>query len=137
MFIPLHDANGLKHIRLQYVTLALIAANVLVYLMTAVGTEQFTEAAVWGLGYIPSTVFDIAERPPQMVLVPDNASARASRGPAASSAAMTAATMPGVSRAGHLIGGRPPGVCRAGSPRRTGRQAARSSRRPVPRRRRW
>jgi membrane associated rhomboid family serine protease len=54
MFIPLHDANSLKHIRLQYVTLALIAANVLVYLMTTL------------------TVFDIAERPDEWVLVPDD-----------------------------------------------------------------
>ena len=30
MFVPLHDANRLKHIDLQYVTLALIAINVLV-----------------------------------------------------------------------------------------------------------
>ena len=73
MFIPLHDANSLKHIRLQYVTIGLIAANVIVYLMTALGTEQFTNATVWGLGYIPSTIYDIAERPPEMVLVPDNA----------------------------------------------------------------
>ena len=73
MFIPLHDANSLKHIRLQYVTLGLIAANVVVYAMTALGTQQFSEAAVWGLGYIPSTVFNIAARPPHMVLVPDNA----------------------------------------------------------------
>ena len=28
MFIPLHDANSLKHIKLQYVTIGLIAANV-------------------------------------------------------------------------------------------------------------
>ena len=73
VFIPLHDANGLKHIHLQYVTLGLIAANVVVFLVTVMGTQQFTEAAVWGLGYIPSTVFNIAERPDSMVLVPDNA----------------------------------------------------------------
>lgn len=73
MFIPLHDANGLRHIRLQYVTLGLIIANCVVFVFTALGSNQFTEAAVMGLGYIPSTVFDIAERPDEMVLVPDNA----------------------------------------------------------------
>ena len=73
MFIPLHDANGLKHIRLQYVTLGLIIANCLIFLMTALGSQGFTEAAVIGLGYIPSTVFNIAERPEEWVLVPDNA----------------------------------------------------------------
>lgn len=73
MFIPLHDANGLKHIRLQYVTLAIIIINCLVFVLTAIGPETFVEAAVIGLGYIPSTVFNIAERPPEWVLVPDNA----------------------------------------------------------------
>lgn len=73
MFIPLHDANSLKHIRLQYVTLGLIAANVVVYLLTTLSSESVAQAAVIGLGYIPSTVFDIAERPDEWVLVPDDA----------------------------------------------------------------
>ena len=34
MFIPLHDANALKHIRLQYVTLTFIAINVVFWLIT-------------------------------------------------------------------------------------------------------
>ena len=34
MFIPLHDANSLKRIKLQYVTIGLIAANVIVYFLT-------------------------------------------------------------------------------------------------------
>ena len=72
MFIPLHDANSLKHIRLQYVTLALIAANVVIHLTTALAGAGFEMAAVIGLGYIPSTVFDIAERPDEWVLVPDD-----------------------------------------------------------------
>ena len=67
MFIPLHDANSLKHIRLQYVTLALIAANVVIHLTTALAGAGFEMAAVIGLGYIPSTVFDIAERPDEWV----------------------------------------------------------------------
>jgi membrane associated rhomboid family serine protease len=73
LFIPLHDANSLKHIQMQYVTIGLIAANVLVFLFTALGSENFTNAAVLGLGYIPSTLYDIAERPPELVLVPDHA----------------------------------------------------------------
>ena len=73
MFIPLHDANSLKHIQLQYVTIGLIAANVIVFVLTALGSETFTNAAVLGLGYIPSTVYDIAERPPELMLVPDYA----------------------------------------------------------------
>lgn len=73
MFIPLHDANKLKRIRLQYVTLGLIAANCLVYLLTAVANDQFIEATVIGLGYIPATLFDNVVRPPNLVLVPDHA----------------------------------------------------------------
>jgi membrane associated rhomboid family serine protease len=73
MFIPLHDANSLKHIRLQYVTLGLIAANIIVFLITAAGGEATAQAAVLGLGYIPSVVFDNAELPPQFVLIPETA----------------------------------------------------------------
>jgi membrane associated rhomboid family serine protease len=72
MFIPLHDANSLKYIRVQYVTVALIALNVGVFLMTRLSGSGFEQAAVIGLGYIPSTVFDIAERPDEWVLVPDD-----------------------------------------------------------------
>ena len=40
MFIPLHDANFLRHIRVQYVTLAIIVANVLIWVLF--GTELFS-----------------------------------------------------------------------------------------------
>jgi membrane associated rhomboid family serine protease len=73
MFIPLHDANSLKHIQLQYVTIGLIMANVLVFAVTALGSEEFTNAAVIELGYIPSTIYNYAERPPELSLVPDYA----------------------------------------------------------------
>ncbi|WP_274627672.1 rhomboid family intramembrane serine protease [Arvimicrobium flavum] len=72
MFIPLHDANSLKRIRFQYVTIGLIAANVLVYLLTTLSTEEFQVAAVLSLSYIPSVVFDFAELPPEYALVPED-----------------------------------------------------------------
>ena len=71
MFIPLHDANHLRYIRLQYVTFGLIAANVIVYLFTALGSETFATAAAFGLGYIPSTISNLAERPPELAFMPD------------------------------------------------------------------
>jgi membrane associated rhomboid family serine protease len=71
MFIPLHDANSLRHIRLQYVTIGLIAANVLVFLLTALASDQTLQAAAIGLGYIPAVVFDHAVLPPEYVLAPD------------------------------------------------------------------
>ncbi|MEP9387812.1 rhomboid family intramembrane serine protease [Mesorhizobium sp. KR9-304] len=72
MFIPLHDANSLKRIKLQYVTIGLIAVNVLIYFFTAFGAEQFALAAVYGLGYIPSVVFDYVELPPELAVVPED-----------------------------------------------------------------
>jgi membrane associated rhomboid family serine protease len=75
MFIPLHDANSLKHIKLQYVTLGLIALNVVIWLITGpvLAPEAFSNAAVVGLGYIPAVVFDYATLEPGLVLVPDEA----------------------------------------------------------------
>jgi membrane associated rhomboid family serine protease len=55
------------------VTVGLIAVNLLVFLVTATGGEATAQAAVLGLGYIPSVVFDIAELPPQFVLIPETA----------------------------------------------------------------
>lgn len=74
MFIPLYDSNHLRSISLQYVTFGLIAANVLVYLATSVGGEPFTNAAVLGLGFIPSVVHHTAALDPQFVVIPESAS---------------------------------------------------------------
>ena len=53
MFIPLHDANSLKHIRLQYVTIGLIVVNVLVWLFTGVlASDTQANAAALGLSLI-------------------------------------------------------------------------------------
>jgi membrane associated rhomboid family serine protease len=73
MFIPLHDANEFRHIRHSYVNLALIAVNIAVFLVTAIGSsEDFSNASILGLGYIPSVVHDAVELPPELVLVPEN-----------------------------------------------------------------
>lgn len=72
MFIPLHDANSLRYIKLQYVTFGLIVANVLVFLLVNFQSEDFVQAAVFGLGYIPSVVFDTVELPPNFALVPED-----------------------------------------------------------------
>lgn len=71
MFIPLHDANTLKRIKLQYVTLAIIAINIAVYLSGTIGGVQVEEASILGFGLIPSTISNIAERPDFIILVPD------------------------------------------------------------------
>ncbi len=71
MFIPLHDANRLRHIRFQYVTVGLIVVNFIVFALTWFGTENVQVAAILGLGYIPSVAFDNAELPPEYMLVPE------------------------------------------------------------------
>jgi membrane associated rhomboid family serine protease len=71
MFVPLYDVNALKHIRLQYVTIGLIAVNVLVWLVTRfAATDEFAQATAVGLGYIPALFFDGAQLEPSLVLVP-------------------------------------------------------------------
>jgi membrane associated rhomboid family serine protease len=71
MFIPLHDSNSLRYIRLQYVTICMIVINAVVFLTTTVGGEQFTNAAVLGLGFIPSVVHDTAELSPEYIVIPE------------------------------------------------------------------
>jgi len=59
MFIPLSDANKLKHIRLQYVTLIIIAANCLIWLVMgtpALFGDGAIKATVYEYGFIPSVV---------------------------------------------------------------------------------
>lgn len=72
MFIPLYDSNSLRHIRLQYVTIGLIAANIIVYLLTSFQSESAQIATVLGLGYIPAVVFDIQELPANFELIPED-----------------------------------------------------------------
>ena len=74
MFIPLYDSNHLRTIRLQYVTIGLIVLNVAAYLATTVGGENFSNAAVLGLSFIPSVVNHTAELAPQFVIIPENLS---------------------------------------------------------------
>jgi membrane associated rhomboid family serine protease len=69
MFIPLHDANSLKHIKLQYVTLALIVINVIVFLLMSVSGE-YAKAASIGLGYIPAVIHDLVVLPASYDFVP-------------------------------------------------------------------
>lgn len=71
MFIPLHDANRLKHIDRQYVTLGIIGLNILSWMSLSMSHESVVHAAVFGLGFIPSVVHDLAVLPPGIALVPE------------------------------------------------------------------
>jgi membrane associated rhomboid family serine protease len=75
MFIPLHDRNHLKHIRLQVVTIGLIAVNILVFALTG---PLFVEAAtvnadLLSFGYIPALIFGDATLAPGLAVVPEGA----------------------------------------------------------------
>lgn len=60
MFVPLHDENSLKSIRFQFVTIAIIAINILVYLFEATRME---EVAIAGFAIIPRELFDTSLLP--------------------------------------------------------------------------
>lgn len=55
-------------------TITLIAINVIAYLVTTIGGEEFTNAAVLGLSFIPSVVNHTAVLPAQYVIIPENLS---------------------------------------------------------------
>jgi membrane associated rhomboid family serine protease len=75
MFVPLHDENTLKSIRFQFVTLALIVINVLVYLFEVSGID---DAVVASFAIIPKELFDTsllpieAPAPLQVPVVPES-----------------------------------------------------------------
>jgi membrane associated rhomboid family serine protease len=57
VFVPIGDDNPLKHIRFQYVTVALIAVNVLVFLLEAAGSPspQFVSS----FAVVPQELFQV------------------------------------------------------------------------------
>lgn len=57
MFIPLHDTNKLDHVRIQYVTLAIILANCAIWLFfgtTLFVGESAVRATIVSYGFIPA-----------------------------------------------------------------------------------
>lgn len=73
MFIPLYDSNQFRYIRHSYVNLGIILLNVIVFIVTVSGaSEDFSNASILGLGYIPSVVHNTAELAPQFVIIPEN-----------------------------------------------------------------
>ncbi|MEM6666403.1 MAG: rhomboid family intramembrane serine protease [Pseudomonadota bacterium] len=61
MFIPLSDDNPLRHVETHYVTLALIAANVLIFVFFQSGfVFPLMEASAFGFGLIPQELFGLS-----------------------------------------------------------------------------
>lgn len=74
MFVPLHDDTPLRVIRFQFVTLSIIAANVVVFLMTGAFTsEQALEAVATGFGVIPAELTHVGRLDPALHPVPEPA----------------------------------------------------------------
>ncbi|MFP5077369.1 rhomboid family intramembrane serine protease [Rhizobium sp. YIM 134829] len=75
MFIPLHDANTLKHIRLQYVTIAIILVNITVFVLTGppVVSEMQANMDLLRFGYVPALIFGDATLAPDLAVIPEPA----------------------------------------------------------------
>jgi len=70
MFIPLHDANKLKYVRLQFVTLGLIVVNLLVFLTVNLAMPaDAVQATAVSFGYIPAVVHDHQELPLELLII--------------------------------------------------------------------
>ena len=69
MFLPLKDENPLNRIGFQFVTVALIAACTVVWIVQAVGGDRFDAELIFRLGLIPVTVLGELSREPDMVMV--------------------------------------------------------------------
>ena len=72
MFIPLHDQNALKDIHLHYVTLGLIVANVVVWLITAtwqVGDVVQANTLYYAYGFIPAVANGVSQLPPEIAVL--------------------------------------------------------------------
>ena len=73
MFIPLHDKNSLDHIKLQYVTLTIIAVNILIWLVMgtpALLSEEAVQAAVYSYGFIPAVANGYETLPANLDILP-------------------------------------------------------------------
>ncbi len=77
MFLPLHDANALKHVKIQYVTLLLIAANILIWILwstPSISSETAVRSAYLSFGYIPAVINGYEILPAIYVTLPEQAS---------------------------------------------------------------
>jgi membrane associated rhomboid family serine protease len=70
MFIPITDRNKRIWIQYHYVTLALVAACILAFLIQVSAGEAWFEQLVFGFGMIPSVLFGTRALPPEIVQAP-------------------------------------------------------------------
>jgi len=73
MFLPLYDVNPMRHLGRPYVNYGLILVTVLAFFVSGgIDEGAVTEAAI-SLGLIPSVVNQVHVLPPELVLVPTEA----------------------------------------------------------------
>lgn len=70
VFLPIGDVNPRIWIRYHYVTLSLVIACALAFLIQFAGGEAYAERFVYSLGLIPASLWGFAELPPEMKVVP-------------------------------------------------------------------
>lgn len=72
MFVPISDKNPLKIISFQWVTVGIIAVNILVFLYYRYSPGATIEQDVmFGYGMIPAVLFDSRDLAPNLVRIPD------------------------------------------------------------------
>jgi membrane associated rhomboid family serine protease len=77
MFLPLHDANALKHVKIQYVTLLLIAANIIIWVVwstPSLSSAEAVRATYISFGYIPAVINGYESLPAIYATLPEQAS---------------------------------------------------------------
>lgn len=70
MFLPVSDNNRRIWIRYHYVTLALIAACIVVFVLQTLGSADDFNRLMYGLGMIPAVVTGEARLAPELSLLP-------------------------------------------------------------------
>lgn len=74
MFIPLHDHNTIKHVYRPFVNWALLATNVLVFVVVQhAGVGDAATISDYSYGLISSVLFDMKDLTPDLQAVPDTA----------------------------------------------------------------
>ncbi len=72
MFLPLYDHNERVHIPFPFVNIAIIAANMLIFVFyEGVGDNVAVGASSYSFGLIPAVLFDFRDLEPQLQVLPE------------------------------------------------------------------
>lgn len=73
MFIPLHDTNALQRVKLQYVTLTIIALNILIWFWSGiiVQDDSMVRKAYYAYGFVPAVALGSEILPANYAILPE------------------------------------------------------------------